>query len=175
MTPADIPRIDQSGPGGKPRTVQFQFPDAATVDRRGALSVLGTAAMTLGITMLGWIPLARPARAEQGNEYPDCGLYSDGPGGPICSGAPYSPSYCGPDRWFKNGCFGHWNEGLTCYQPRTICRAGTEPRNAWLWKADGVLYRCADGEIHYDGAPNLEQVICNAPLPQRAAGKSPLL
>jgi hypothetical protein len=44
---------------------------------------------------------------------------------------------------------------------------GGEGRNAWLWKADDVVYRCADGEIHYPGAPNLEQVICSARLPQR--------
>jgi hypothetical protein len=37
-----------------------------------------------------------------------------------------------------------------------------------------VVYRCADGEIHYDGAPNLEQVICNAPLPQRETAPSTL-
>jgi hypothetical protein len=145
-------------PSGRPHEIPLR--------RRGFLAVLGTAAMTLGMTMLGWIPLARPARAKQGAEYPNCGRYSDGPGGPICYGAPYSPSYCGPDRWFKNGCFGKWKDGLDCYQPRTICRAGEESREAWHWEADGVIYRCADGEVHYDGAPNLEPVICNARLPQ---------
>ncbi|HEY6424080.1 MAG TPA: hypothetical protein VIY28_12700 [Pseudonocardiaceae bacterium] len=164
-TSPDIPQLDQPGPYAAPRLVQFR--DAGTaMQRRGFLAVACTAAMTLGMTVLGWIPLARPARAEQGTEYPNCGHYSDGPGGPICNGAPYSPSYCAEDNWFKNGCFGNWKDGLDCYQPRTICRAGDEPLNAWLWKADGVVYRCADGEIHYNGAPNLEQVICNATLPQ---------
>jgi hypothetical protein len=163
MTPADIPRIDQPGPDMQPRTIRFHDAGRA-VRRRGFLAVLGTASMTLGLTVLGWIPLARPARAEQGSEYPNCGRYHYGPHGPICTGAPYSPSYCDSDKWFKNGCFGHWDEGLTCYQPRSICRAGEENRNAWLWKADDVVYRCADGEVHYPGAPNLEQVICNATL-----------
>ncbi|MBV9011015.1 MAG: hypothetical protein JO272_03000 [Pseudonocardiales bacterium] len=144
------------------------------VRRRGFMAVTSTAAMTLGLTVLGWIPLARPARAEQGSEYPNCGRYNDGPGGPICYGAPYSPSYCGPDNWFKDGCFGDWDNGLTCYRPRRICRAGEEATNAWLWKADDVVYRCADGEIHYPGAPNLEQVICSARLRPQAPHRSPL-
>ncbi|MGH3755224.1 MAG: hypothetical protein ACRDRP_21530 [Pseudonocardiaceae bacterium] len=166
MIPPDVPRLDQPGPGAPPRAVQFH---RTAVRRRTFLAVIGTAAMTLGMTMLGWLPLARPARAEQGSEYPDCGRYSNGPGGSICTGAPYSPSYCGPDKWFKNGCFGDWRDKLDCYQPRTICDAGQGRREAWRWEADGVVYRCADGEINYDGAPNLEQVICNATLPQRVA------
>ncbi|HEX8758474.1 MAG TPA: hypothetical protein VF734_00555 [Pseudonocardiaceae bacterium] len=172
MTAHDIPRIDQPPCGAQPRAVQFR--DAApALHRRRFLAVVGTAAMALSVTMLGWIPLARPARAQQGSEYLDCGRYNNGPGGPICHGAPYSPSYCGSDRWFKNGCFGNWDDGLDCYQPRTICRAGEEQREAWRWEADGVAYRCADGEINYSGAPNLEQVICNAPLPQPEMAPSP--
>ncbi|MGH3825605.1 MAG: hypothetical protein ACRDQX_00295 [Pseudonocardiaceae bacterium] len=159
---ADIPLIGQPRPDAPPRGVRFEDP---AVHRRGFLAVLGTAAMTLGMTALSWVPLARPARADPGSEYPSCGLYHYGPHGPICTGAPYSPSYCGSDNWFKNGCFGSWEKGLDCYQPRTICRAGTEAREAWLWKADDVVYRCADGEIAYAGAPNVEQVICNATLP----------
>jgi hypothetical protein len=171
MIPPDIPRLDQPRPDAQPRAVQFRGPVTA-LQRRGFLAVIGTAAMTLSMTMLGWIPLARPARAEQGSEYLGCGRYSDGPDGPICHGAPYSPSYCGSDKWFKNGCFGKWRDGLDCYQPRTICQAGEDMREAWRWEADGVVYRCADGEINYDGAPNLEQVICNATLPQQTTKPS---
>ena len=174
MIHADIPRLDQPGPDARPRAVQFRHA-GTDLHRRGFLAIAGTAAMTLGLTMLGWIPLARPARAEQGSEYPDCGRYSDGPGGPICYGAPYSPSYCGPDQWFKNGCYGKWHEGLDCYDPTRICRAGEEPLNGWRWKADGVVYRCTDGEIHYNGAPNLEQVICNASLDEQPAKPSPMV
>ncbi len=174
MIHADIPRLDQPGPGAGPRVVQFQ--EATTgLHRRGFFAIAGTAAMTLGLTMLGWIPLARPARAEQGSEYPDCGRYSDGPGGPICYGAPYSPTYCGPDQWFKDGCYGKWHEKLDCFTPTTICRAGKEATNGWRWKADGVVYRCADGEVHYSGAPNLEQAICNASLDEQPARRSPAL
>ncbi|MGH3896894.1 MAG: hypothetical protein ACRDTA_01320 [Pseudonocardiaceae bacterium] len=181
MIPPDVPRLDQPGPDAQPRTVQFR--DTAAPDRfmgrRGFLAVVATAGMALGMTMLGWIPLARPAKAEQGSEYPDCGRYNNGPGGPICAGAPYSPSYCGPDKWFKNGCFGNWEDGLDCYEPTTICDAGADRRDAWRWEADGVVYRCADGQINYDGAPNLEQVICNAVLPpagsaSRLAQRQPL-
>ena len=165
MTASEIPRIDQPRGGAEPRVVHFRD-TAPALHRRRFLAVVGTAAMTLGVTMLGWIPLARPARAQQGSEYPDCGRYNNGPGGPICHGAPYSSSYCGDDNWFKNGCFENWRGELACYQPRTICRAGEESREAWRWEADGAVYRCADGEINYDGAPNPEQVICNAPLTQ---------
>ncbi|MGH3696986.1 MAG: hypothetical protein ACRDRX_23910 [Pseudonocardiaceae bacterium] len=168
MIQDDIPRLDTPGADPRPRVVQFRE-SGAGMPRRGFLAIVGTAAMTLGLTVLGWIPLARVARAEQGSEYPDCGRYADGPGGPICYGAPYSPSYCGPDQWFKNGCYGKWNEGLDCYQPAAICRAGEESMEGWRWNADGVTYRCADGQIHYSGAPNLEQVICNAPLDEPPA------
>ncbi|HET9257048.1 MAG TPA: hypothetical protein VFO16_17875 [Pseudonocardiaceae bacterium] len=168
MAPVEIPRLDRPDPGAGPRVVRF-LEGGAQASRRGFLAVLGTAAMTLGLTVLGWIPLARLARADPGSEYPDCGRYSDGPGGPICYGAPYSPSYCGEDRWFKTGCYGKWDNGLDCYQPRLICKAGPEPRDGWRWKADGVEYRCSDGEIHYSGAPNLEQVICNATMDQDKA------
>jgi hypothetical protein len=170
VIPANIPSIDQPGSDAPPRVMQFSDTEPR-VRRRGFLRVVGTAAMTLGLTVLGWIPLARPARADRGSEHPDCGRYNDGAGGPICYGAPYSPSYCGRDQWFKNGCFGDWDGELTCYQPSTVCRAGGEARDAWLWKADDVVYRCADGDVHYNGAPNIEQVICNAVLEQETAGR----
>lgn len=173
MIEADVPRIDQPGDGVAPRTVQFR--DAApSVRRRRFLAVIGTAGVTLGLTVLGWIPLARPARAEEGSEYPECGRYSKGPDGPLCYGAPYSRSYCGSDRWFKNGCYGNWKDGLDCYQPRTICRAGGEPRNGWRWKDGDTVYRCADGEVHYAGAPNFEQLICSATLSEGRPSRSTL-
>lgn len=176
MIPPDIPRLDQPGADRQPRIVQFV--DAPELHRRGFLAVAGTTAMTLGLTLLGWIPLARPARAESGTQYPDCGLYHDAPDGygqdgSVCIGAPYSESYCGKDKWFMDGCYGDWNEGLDCYQPRMVCRAGPEPRNAWLWKSDNVTYRCADGEVHYSGAPNLEKVICSATLSEGATAPGP--
>lgn len=172
----DIPRLDQPGADPEPRVVQL-VDAGAPLRRRGFLAVAGTAAMTLGLTMLGWIPLARPARAEPGEQYPDCGRYHYGPNGPTCIGAPYSESYCGKDKWFKNGCYGDWNKGLDCYQPRAICRAGPDPREAWLWKSDNVTYRCADGEVHYSGAPNFEKLVCSASLSEEstASASAPLL
>ena len=168
MIHPDIPRLDQPGAAPQPRTVQFA--DAATgLRRRGFLAVAGTAAMTLGLTMLGWIPLARRAWADQGSEYPDCGRYHYGPHGPTCIGAPYSESYCGLDKWFRNGCYADGKGGEDCYQPRNICRSGPDSRNAWLWKGDNWTFRCADGEVHYSGAPNLEQLVCSARLPNEAA------
>jgi hypothetical protein len=145
--------------------VRFRDVGTAGLERRGFLAVLATGAMTLGMTLLGWIPLARPARAEEGTEYPDCGGYSDGPGGPLCVGAYYSPSYCGDDNWFKNGCFTKSDGTLDCYEPVAACHAGgDEGRDAWRWEANGFAYRCADGKVYHHGAPNPEFVICNATL-----------
>ena len=174
MIPPDIPRLDQPSADPQPRIVQFASAGTG-LHRRSFLTVAGTAAMTLGLTMLGWIPLARPASAEQGTEYPDCGRYHYGPNGPICIGAPYSESYCDKDKWFKNGCYGNWNEGLDCYQPRMICRAGPDARDAWLWKSNDVMYRCADGEVHYSGAPNIEKLVCSATVSEEATASAPLL
>jgi hypothetical protein len=165
VTSHEIPRLDQPSSGAPPRAVQFHNAPVA-LHRRGFLTVVSAAALTLGLTMLSWIPLARPARALQGTEYPDCGRYSNGPEGQICHGAPYSPSYCGTDNWFKYGCFDSSDGARDCYQPRTLCRAGEELREAWRWEVDGRSYRCADGEIQYHGAPNPELVICNALLTQ---------
>jgi hypothetical protein len=162
---SDIPRLDQPGADAGPRAVRFRDAGAAGLERRGFLAVLATGAMTLGMTLLGWIPLARPARAEEGTEYPDCGGYSDGPGGPLCVGAYYSPSYCGDDNWFKNGCFTKSDGTLDCYEPVAACHAGgDEGRDAWRWEANGFAYRCADGKVYHHGAPNPEFVICNATL-----------
>jgi hypothetical protein len=166
MIPPDIPRLDQPGADPQPRVVRFA--DASQLHRRGFLAVASTAAMTLGLTLLGWIPLARPAGAEQGSEYPDCGRYHYGPHGPTCIGAPYSESYCESDKWFRNGCYGDPDKGLDCYQPRAICRAGADSRNAWLWKSDGWTFRCADGDVQYSGAPNLEKLVCSARLSYEA-------
>jgi hypothetical protein len=162
----EIPRLDQPAPGALPRAVQFRTVGAARQRRRGFLAVLGGGAMALGMAVLGWIPPARSARAETGTEYLDCGVYSDGPGGPICVGAPYSARYCGSDKWFRTGCY-RTSDGEICYQPARFCRApggDGEARNAWRWQVDGVVYRCADGRVHYEGAPNPETVICQATL-----------
>ncbi len=178
MTPPDVPRFDQPAPDAKPRAVQFrtleqfhtlgQAPERrGFFRRRGFLGVLGAGAMTLGMAVLGWIPLARPARAEQGTEFPDCGRYGNGPGGPICTGAPYSPDYCGDDDWFITGCYDRSDGHHVCYQPAPICRANAETnegRNGWRWDHEGILYRCADGHAYWDGAPNPEVLICSAKL-----------
>ncbi|MGH3917044.1 MAG: hypothetical protein ACRDTC_27075 [Pseudonocardiaceae bacterium] len=171
MDPLNVPRLDQPPANALPRAVRFhdaRTPPAAQgfLGRRGFLAVLSASAMTLGVTMLGWIPLARPARAEAGTEFPDCGVYADGAGGPICVGAPYSASYCGSDKWFKTGCYSS-PDGDVCYEPAAFCRAAGrdgERRNAWRWEADGVTYRCADGRERHAGAPNPETVICSATL-----------
>lgn len=172
MRPSDIPRIDQPAAGADPRVLRFRTnPPGAQrrglLRRRGFLGVLGAGAMTLGVTMLGWIPLARPARAEPGTEFPTCGSYANGPGGPICIGAPYSPAYCGDDDWFITGCYPRANGHHVCYQPVPICRADgpdNPGRNAWRWMNEGIQYRCADGHAYWDGAPNPEVLICNAKL-----------
>jgi hypothetical protein len=192
MDPTEIPRLDQPPTDAPPRALQFRdtagprgfagrrgspgrhrspgqrgFLNSPLLGRRGFLAVLGAGAMTLALTALEWLPLARYARAEPGTEYPDCGAYGDGPGGPICVGAPYSPRYCGSDDWFRTGCYERQEGGEVCYEPAAICRAAgreNEARNAWRWEADGISYRCADGKAYYDGAPNPEILICNATL-----------
>lgn len=186
MTPADIPRSDRPAPGAPPRALRFHTDPPpgrhrrspgrgqpgrgllglGFLGRRGFLGVLGAGAMTLGVTMLGWIPLARRAQAEEGTEFPDCGRYSNGPGGPICLGSRYSPSYCGADNWFLTGCYVRRGFGV-CFTPIAICRAGVdsdEKRNAWRWMNEGIEYRCADGHAFWEGAPNPELVICSARL-----------
>lgn len=143
------------------------LPPGRFLGRRGFLAVLGAGAMTLAMSMLEWLPLARTAGADPGSEYPDCGVYGDGPGGPICVGAPYSPQNCGPDNWFRTGCYNRPEGGEVCYQAAVICRAAgreNEARNAWRWVLDGVTYRCADGKAYYEGAPNPEIMICSATL-----------
>lgn len=165
MNPSDVPQLDDGGADAAPRAVQFRDDPEPGLRRRGFLAVLATGAMTLGMTLLGWIPLARPARAEEGTEYPNCGGYSDGPGGPLCTGAPYSADYCGKDHWFLQGCTSGWGNDHVCYEPFASCYAGgPEARDAWRWVADGVTYRCADGKIYHAGAPNPEFVICSATL-----------
>lgn len=189
MNWTDVPRIDQRGAEAGPRAVQFRDvgernsrdggsgsggAGGGWLRRRGFLAVLATGAMTLGMTVLGWIPLARPARAEEGTEYLTCGGYSDGPGGPLCVGAPYSADYCGSDGWFAYGCFSDGEGGMDCYEPFAGCYAeSNEARNAWRWKADSYTYRCADGRIHHDGAPNPEFVICSAPIAADPAPEKP--
>lgn len=182
MSPPDLPRLDQAPAHAEPRVVQFriQSPQPSQrggfLGRRGFLAVLSTGAMTLGVTMLGWLPLARPARAAPGTEFLDCGRYGDGqPGGPICTGAPYSPDYCGEDKWFIEGCFST-PEGQVCYEPAPICRANAETnegRNAWRWEDGGVVYRCADGRAYRDGAPNPEVLICSARLSPASLSPTP--
>lgn len=164
-----VPRADRE-PGGpfEARGVTFQAP--RSIRRRGFLAVMAAGAMTLGITALSWVPLARPARAEPGTEYPGCGRYDDGPGGPLCSGFPYSPDNCGDDDWFRNGCVEYSDGHVDCYRPLPICEAGNNGgRNAWRWEADGAVWRCADGEVQHEGAPNPETVICNARLSPRTS------
>ena len=164
MRPIEIPRFDLRPADAQPRLVQFR--ESGRLSRRGFLAVLGAGAMTLGMTVLGWIPLARPARAEPGTEFMDCGTYGDGPGGPLCYGAPYSPRYCGEDKWFLTGCYRH-PEGQACYEPVEFCRAAGPDggyRNAWRWESDNIIWRCADGQVYWEGAPSPDTVICNAKL-----------
>ncbi len=169
MTRIDgVPRVDREPEGPfEPRAVTFEA--ARPLRRRGFLAVMAAGAMTLGITALSWVPLARPARAQPGSEYLGCGQYADGPGGPVCYGFPYSAGHCGDDHWFRNGCFETSDGHTDCYQPLTICEAGDDgARNAWRWATDEAEWRCADGEVQYEGAPNPETVICSARLPERA-------
>lgn len=154
------------------REVTFEAP--RRVRRRGFFAVMAAGAMTLGVTALSWVPLARPARAEPGSEYMGCGRYGDGPGGAVCHGYPYSEEHCGEDGWFLDGCYTNSDGSVDCYRPLEICRAGDEGgRNAWRWKTEDEEWRCADGEVQYEGAPNPETVICSAELSSGAFTEEP--
>lgn len=132
---------------------------ATPVRRRPLLKGALTGSMTLAVTVIGWIPLAKPARATVGTEYTanncsDAGYSYDGK---LCTGAPYSSGYCGSDKWFKNGCFRAPDNYVDCYAPTKIC--GSPARNAWRWSG----YRCADGYYTPYGQSRLFR-ICSAKL-----------
>lgn len=162
MTTIDqVPSVHEPPPGGdQPRGTRFRIP-SPRLRRRGFIGVLGGGAMTLSLTMLGWIPFARSARAEEGTEYLTCGVFD---GDPICIGGHTSPIYCGEDNWFRNGCVTN-DDGFTdCYEPLSICGADGPDRNAWRWDYEGITFRCADGDVEFEGAPSDELVICSARL-----------
>ena len=149
-----IPDFDTRTVEDVPRVVA---PLAATpVRRRPLLKGALTGSMTLAVTMIGWIPLAKPARAAVGTEYTTgCGGYSYD--GKLCTGASYSSGYCGSDKWFKNGCFRAPDNYVDCYAPTKAC--GSPARNAWRWSG----YRCADGYYTPYGQSRIFR-ICSAKL-----------
>lgn len=154
-----VPDIDVApGSDYAPRLTTFV---ASSLERRSFLKVVGIGGVTLGMTVLGWLPTGRRAAATVGTEYTNCSkfLYSDSQ---FCDPAVYSASYCGTDKWFKNGCF-HVSDGFyDCYRPIVACNS----RNAWRWDhtPSGRIYRCADGEVKFSGTSTYAFRICSAVL-----------
>ena len=128
------------------------------VGRRGFLRVVAAGGMALGLTVLGWLPPARRAFGTVGTEHLDCASFDYD--GILCSPNVYSPANCGEDGWFRDGCIAGPDGGHECYRPVSEC----DGRSAWRWWEDGVEYRCADGEVKFQGAPRWDFRICNAEL-----------
>jgi hypothetical protein len=63
---SELPLVDLAPErGGQPSRVTFRTPP---LPRRGFLRVVAAGGMTLGITVLGWIPVGRRAAATVGTE-----------------------------------------------------------------------------------------------------------
>ncbi len=154
----EVPLLDVEPPGHYElrRVVCASVSDQ--VGRRGILRVIAAGGMALGLTVLGWLPLARRAFAAVGTEHLDCASFSYD--GLICTPAVYSPDNCGADGWFRAGCEADANGEYTCFRPVTSC----DGRNAWRWRDAGTEYRCADGEVKLPGSPRWDYRICNAVL-----------
>jgi hypothetical protein len=134
-------------------------PGTSGLSRRSFLRAFGLGGMALGMTVVGWIPKARRAYAVAGTEYTNCHTYQYN--GMICTPAVYSASYCGGDKWFKNGCYNVGDGFTRCYRPIAVC----EGRNAWRWFEGGTNYRCADGETKLNGDASWTFKICSAANP----------
>lgn len=152
----DVPDLDVEPPGDYPlRRVLSAAPGA--IGRRVFLRVIAAGGMTLGVTVLGWLPPARWAMATVGTEHRTCGVFRYD--NMICAPEIYSPDNCGSDGWFRDGC-AFSDHDYECYRPVTAC----DDRNAWRWVDGEVEYRCADGEVKILGAPGWDFRICNAEL-----------
>lgn len=170
-----IPSFDEAPASSwTPRAVTAPAParGPGAMRRRAFLRTLGAGGMTLGLTVLGWLPSARQrqASATVGTEYLHCAGYENDGGYVtntiLCYGFPYSSMYCGADGWFKNGWFRDpGDNSLDLYVPRTICGDGYPARNGWRWThTNGVTYRCTDGYIYWNGTGTPYAVICSKAL-----------
>jgi hypothetical protein len=152
----EVPRIDVPPAAGGERS-RITPLLSTPAGRRSVVKGLLVGAMTLSGTIVSWVPLARPASATVGTEYLSCDAAGYTYNGSICIGAPTSATWCGNDKWFKDGCFRQVDGFVDCFQPIKIC--GINNRNAWRWSG----HRCADGQYKPSGGSWVTR-ICNATL-----------
>jgi hypothetical protein len=145
---ADVAPLDAAPSPNRARLVKQQ------INSRTVIRSVTDLAVKLGATVLGWLPVvhARQEVAAVGSYWGNCASagYPEYEG--LCTGAPYDPSYCGGDGWFKNGDSGGYR-----WTPVTACG----DRNAWIWDAGRVGWRCCDG-MRYGGSGSGTFLICNA-------------
>jgi hypothetical protein len=152
-----VPRLDEEpATGALSRQVTFRTPGG--ISRRSLIRTAAMGGMALGVTVLSWVPLGKKASAAP-YEHANCSIFSYS-NSLICWPQVYSPSYCGSDKRFKNGCFRNpVDNGTDCFRPIKACNT----LNAWRWRTPaGVLYRCADGEANFGAGWSFK--ICNARL-----------
>lgn len=125
------------------------------LNRRTVMRSASVLAVTLGATVLGGLPTGRPRRAfaAEGSYWGSCADAGYPSYDGLCTGAPYDQSYCGSDGWFKTGTSGGYR-----WTPITAC----SNRNAWIWDAGRVGWRCCDGMRYASGGGSGTFLICNA-------------
>ncbi|HEX8630151.1 MAG TPA: hypothetical protein VF755_18490 [Catenuloplanes sp.] len=111
--------------------------------RRSLLKTAGVLGTALAISVISSVPerLLPKALARVGTQWTDCNIYSYD--GIVCTGADYSPNYCGGDGWFLQ----YYGQTYSSW-PVTRCNG----RNAWWWYHYRQTFRCADGYRQYGSA-----------------------
>jgi hypothetical protein len=139
-----IPGVDDVG--GEPTRVEVERRYVGT--RRSFVRGLVGGCGLLAVSALGKLPLWRPgaAHAVAGTEWLNCADYGGWSGydnnTKICVGGPYSSTYCGSDKWARNGLYNsvYWYPQQACGEANPYL----PKRNAWRWTHNSTPYRCAD-------------------------------
>lgn len=146
LTPQTVPAAD--GP-----------PDAATTDAattrpsqirrtlmrrsmgRRALLRLGLGGgIAVGMSVIGWLPPARPRSAAAAREHLNCSIYTYD--GVLCIGGAVSTAYCSAG-WHRGDYVRFDSCNWRNYNPLVTRCSGLA---AWRWPHGTQLWRCADGE-----------------------------
>jgi hypothetical protein len=144
LTPESVPWVDAALTDGDPPSDIVAGLQEGDLARRSFLRFLAVGAMGVGLSVVGWLPPARPRGA-----WAHCCL-SEWTNG--CHGF-YSPSTtCVPSNaWYSYTCTSnkwHRNDGGsgTCYNFKyTHNHTSCDGRNAWRWGST----RCSDGWYEY--------------------------
>jgi hypothetical protein len=160
LTITDIPSVDErpAGPTA-PSAAGQALRKLAT--RRTVLRFVGGAGMTIGLTVVGWLPPLRKAYADWFSRYPEY---------PTCAGFFNPSTICTPPSWFIdssvcNGVSFHRDDSKIgdCFSySHTVHKTTCAGRNAWRWNDT----RCSDGHLFYQdcgGAFRNTNSICRGP------------